>query len=368
MEGMRRTSDERKATDGIARLSVTARGVSLIRSSDPASAAAGGKGGKGGRALAAARGGGFTTASRVTDEEESDEELDERAVSAAQSRAADAAAKAGRKGASRAASTVRRGSSSTARTVKAGVLAGQRRVNAAVAAKASKVSAAEAAITVSKARAAAARAAAAGFLRGIAAAVTTLVSSAPVLAIITAIVVALIAVISIIGWLIPATEPSTKAENITGDIGATVGLDGWVSPVPAGTVLTSDYGPRPSICTPAGCTKPFHYGIDLPQGCGAEIRAAADGVVEVAGPYGDFGNAVVLDHVYKGMAMTTMYAHMQAGSLTVAKGETVKAGTVIGHEGDTGKSAGCHMHFEVTAGGLRINPRVFLASVGIAYP
>ena len=377
MEGMRRTSDGHKATDGLARLSVNARGVSLTRSADSSptggAATAGGAGvprGKAGSRATAAAGGGVVTASRVAQAEEDSEEVDERAVNAARSTAADAVAKAGREGAANVAATVRRGSSSTTRAVKSGMLAGQRRVAASAAVTFDPFAAAEAGITVGRANAAVARAAAAaaGFLRSVAAAVTALVSSAPVVAIVTAVLIALVAVISVIGWLIPTTESATKPAPITSGVGAVVGIGGWMSPVPAGTAVTSDYGPRPSICTSAGCTKPWHNGIDLPQGCGAAVMAAADGVVENAGPYGDFGNAVILDHVYNGIPMTTMYAHLQTGSIPIAVGQTVKAGTVIGHEGDTGKSVGCHLHIEFTQAGVNINPRTFLASVGITYP
>ena len=103
--------------------------------------------------------------------------------------------------------------------------------------------------------------------------------------------------------------------------------------------------------------------------CAPHERYRCDSaLVENAGPYGDFGNAVILDHVYNGIPMTTMYAHLQTGSIPIAVGQTVKAGTVIGHEGDTGKSVGCHLHIEFTQAGVNINPRTFLASVGITYP
>ena len=114
MEGMRRTSDGHKATDGLARLSVNARGVSLISSADSSptggAATAGGVGvprGKAGSRATAAAGGGVVAASKVAQAQEDSEEVDERAVNAARSTAADAVAKAGREGAANVAATVR---------------------------------------------------------------------------------------------------------------------------------------------------------------------------------------------------------------------------------------------------------------------
>ena len=66
-----------------------------------------------------------------------------------------------------------------------------------------------------------------------------------------------------------------------------------------------------------------------------------------------------------GGGIVTLYGHMQWGSLRVSAGETVTAGTPIGAEGNTGKSFGCHLHFEVRQSGNPIPPEPFMAARGL---
>ena len=74
-----------------------------------------------------------------------------------------------------------------------------------------------------------------------------------------------------------------------------------------------------------------------------------------------YGNLVILDHGtgLDGNRWTTLYAHMD--DYTVAVGQTVKAGELIGHVGNTGNSTGPHLHFELTLNGLVTQPRYFTA-------
>ena len=109
--------------------------------------------------------------------------------------------------------------------------------------------------------------------------------------------------------------------------------------------LTSPFGYR----TLSG-TKEFHYGIDLAQTGNVPILAAADGTVtniwgEKASTY---GNVIFLDHVIDGKRMDTVYAHLK--SFAVKKGDKVKQGQIIGYMGNTGRSTGQHLHFEVHNG------------------
>ena len=93
------------------------------------------------------------------------------------------------------------------------------------------------------------------------------------------------------------------------------------------------------------------YAVDISCGAsGTPIHAAADGVVVFAkyGYNGGYGNLVIVRHPNN---MTTFYAHMQNGSMTVAAGQSVKQGQVIGHVGTTGIVTGPHVHFEVRGGG-----------------
>ena len=103
-------------------------------------------------------------------------------------------------------------------------------------------------------------------------------------------------------------------------------------------------------------------GYDMAQGCGATIYAAGSGTVITAGAYQGYGNTVRIDH---GEGLITLYGHMQWSSLRVHRGESVTAGTPIGAEGNTGKSFGCHLHFEVRQGATPIDPQPFMAALGL---
>lgn len=114
----------------------------------------------------------------------------------------------------------------------------------------------------------------------------------------------------------------------------------------------------------AGChlCKADHRGVDISKPCGAPLYAAAAGTVTRTGSYYDYGNVVFLDH---GNDIQTAYGHLQWGTQTVQEGDVVDVGEVIGREGTTGVSTGCHLHFEVWVNGTRIDPRAFLARFGL---
>ena len=103
--------------------------------------------------------------------------------------------------------------------------------------------------------------------------------------------------------------------------------------------LTSGYGPRWGR---------IHAGIDLANGGGTPILAAADGIVDYAnyGDNGGYGNMVDIRHPDGPL---TRYAHMR--ELKVQQGQAVKRGQVIGLEGNTGVGTGPHLHFEVRPNG-----------------
>jgi murein DD-endopeptidase MepM/ murein hydrolase activator NlpD len=105
-----------------------------------------------------------------------------------------------------------------------------------------------------------------------------------------------------------------------------------------------------------------HRGYDMAQGCGSTIYAAGPGEVITAGVYLDYGNAVRIDH---GDGLVTIYGHMQWNSLRVNVGDLVTAGTPLGAEGNTGRSFGCHLHFEVRQDNARLDPQPFMAARGL---
>lgn len=117
-----------------------------------------------------------------------------------------------------------------------------------------------------------------------------------------------------------------------------------------GARLTSGFGKRkhPTL----GYTK-MHRGVDFGARSGTPIMAAGNGVVEVAGRKGGYGNYVRIRHSgsYK-----TAYAHMKKFAKGVRKGSRVKQGQIIGYVGTTGRSTGPHLHYEVHQGGKQINP------------
>lgn len=95
----------------------------------------------------------------------------------------------------------------------------------------------------------------------------------------------------------------------------------------------------------------FHTGVDLAARSGAPIRAAADGVVVMAGWYGAYGYTVVIDH---GGGVSTLYGH--CSSILVSENCQVRRGQTIARVGSTGWSTGPHLHFERRENGTPVNP------------
>lgn len=105
----------------------------------------------------------------------------------------------------------------------------------------------------------------------------------------------------------------------------------------------------------------LHEGIDFVPGNGAPVQAIADGTVRIATEQGGaYGVTVYIDHVIDGSVITSHYSHMQYGSLQVKQGQTVKVGDIVGKTGNTGRSYGAHMHFELIVNGTTIDPLPWL--------
>lgn len=107
----------------------------------------------------------------------------------------------------------------------------------------------------------------------------------------------------------------------------------------------------------------LHTGLDFPADPGTSIMAAAGGVVLSAGPHPQYGQLVELDH---GNGLVTRYAH--TSRMLVKQGDLVKRGQKIAEVGNTGRSTGPHLHFEVLVEGVQQNPTKFLASQPPASP
>ena len=101
----------------------------------------------------------------------------------------------------------------------------------------------------------------------------------------------------------------------------------------------------------------LHTGLDFPAEPGTPIRAAAGGVVLERGVHPEYGQTLELDH---GNQLTTLYAHLRRS--LVKPGDIVRRGQVIAEVGNTGRSTGPHLHFEVLLQGVPQNPARFLGA------
>lgn len=124
--------------------------------------------------------------------------------------------------------------------------------------------------------------------------------------------------------------------------------EGW----PTKGWLTSYFGMRPS---PYTGERKMHEGIDIAANVGTTVRATADGVVVKATTEPGFGKVVMIDHGY---GYRTIYGHNS--KILVKTGMRVKRGTKISEVGNTGRSTGPHLHYEVRLNGVPINPRKLL--------
>ena len=97
----------------------------------------------------------------------------------------------------------------------------------------------------------------------------------------------------------------------------------------------------------------YHEGLDINAPSGTAVYSTADGVVRTCyNSSGGYGKMVTIDHGY---GFTTLYGHLRKYS--VKPGQQVKRGDIIGQVGNTGRSTGTHLHYEVQKFGLNKNPK-----------
>lgn len=142
--------------------------------------------------------------------------------------------------------------------------------------------------------------------------------------------------------------------------GVPAGVGEWGYPLKGSYNTGRGFGWHP-VEKCAYCPKD-HKGYDMDQPCGATVYAAGPGRVITAGPMPGWGNTVRIDH---GDGLITLYGHMAWDSIDVDVGDHVTAGVPLGNEGSTGKSTGCHLHFEVQKSGTPIDPEPFMAALGL---
>lgn len=101
-----------------------------------------------------------------------------------------------------------------------------------------------------------------------------------------------------------------------------------------------------------------HRGLDFMGDRGTPVYATGNGEVILAQmTYGGFGNLVVIDHGY---GYKSRYAHLnRIHPFNVKKGDKIKRGQVIGYMGNTGRSAGIHLHYEILKDNIQVNPMGF---------
>ena len=112
--------------------------------------------------------------------------------------------------------------------------------------------------------------------------------------------------------------------------------------------ITSPYGRR---IDPINGMPAFHAGIDITNRPGISIKATAAGRIKRCGYDAGYGNFVLLDH---GNGFATMYSHLQ--KITTAKGKRIERGDQIGLLGNSGRSTGPHLHYEIRHTNKTVNP------------
>lgn len=98
-----------------------------------------------------------------------------------------------------------------------------------------------------------------------------------------------------------------------------------------------------------------HSGIDLAAWYGTKVKAATDGVATRAGYMAGYGRMVEIDH---GNGFKTRYGHLR--KVLVKKGQKIAIGDIIGESGNTGRSTGPHLHYEVWFNGKPVDPKPYI--------
>ncbi len=132
-------------------------------------------------------------------------------------------------------------------------------------------------------------------------------------------------------------------QNLLASTPAIRPVSGWTS---------SRFGYRVS---PFTGLREFHQGLDIATRIGTPIVATADGVVTFTGKKGLLGKIIIIDH---GHGMVTRYAHLQ--KTLKKRGESVKRGDTIALVGNSGRTTGSHLHYEVHLNGIPVNPEKYI--------
>lgn len=155
----------------------------------------------------------------------------------------------------------------------------------------------------------------------------------------------------------PSTPPSAPSTSTrpTGGVSAT---NNFTSPIDTDICISSLIGLRTEPTTSGGKGSRLHKGIDISVSSGTDVFAAYDGTVVTAAYQGNgAGYYIKLEHVINGAVYHTYYMHMTPDSFKVQVDDEVKKGELLGLSGNSGKSSGPHLHYEIrTSGGISIDP------------
>ncbi len=122
---------------------------------------------------------------------------------------------------------------------------------------------------------------------------------------------------------------------------------------------TAEPAQKVAVATPPPPVKRplfMHDGVDLVAATGTPVYAAADGIVLGAAPNGGYGNWIRLEHQGK---LSTVYGHLSGFAPGIEEGARVSQGELIGFVGNTGRSTGAHLHFEILTNGKAVDPLAY---------
>jgi murein DD-endopeptidase MepM/ murein hydrolase activator NlpD len=157
---------------------------------------------------------------------------------------------------------------------------------------------------------------------------------------------------NMLGKAKPAAAVQAQAMKMRAGAGPTpLGLSMGLSPLPSGGAAAPSGVPVRAIARRA--TLVMHQGVDFAAELGTAVHAAADGVVTGAASNGGYGNCIEIEHEEK---LSTLYGHLSSFAPGIAPGVHVKRGDLIGFVGNTGRSTGPHLHFELWSNGKPTNP------------
>ena len=148
-------------------------------------------------------------------------------------------------------------------------------------------------------------------------------------------------------WIEQQLDMVDQKLSETGDV-----LSSTPTMAPTVGVLTDGYGTRND---PITGRRAFHRGLDISARRGTPVYAPADGVVVSVGRNGGLGKTVRVSH---GFGFTTLYGHLH--EITAELGDEIHRGEQIGTVGNTGRSTGSHLHYEVHADGKSVNPLYYI--------